>query len=478
MTTATVVESSDLDKVFAALGGLTSSLGSFEDAMDVLGIGDLPSAQRWGILFGCVVFSATVSVVIALLIFGGSFRRIEEQARTGQATVTSSVDSRRARPLLLERLLDAREEGAKRYAAPTLSERTPLLESLLNVAPRLRDNDGSSVAAPRLVDDTENETTKTTKKGDGAKAAYHVPEGYQDDYVLSYRRCQDAPGGKILSGVPESRFEAYARAYAGCGARTDNAYRRSYARVYETVCCASHAAEKEYAELYAERPHDVHGRTVRLEAFEAARHAQNLFALTNGDPYDTHKAYDPLSVWGFSEHGPFASADELAASPAVLCEPNQAAFAVVSSLTNKLVGIVRLVDDEPRHLRARLESPVVKPSAADGSVEQLEACFLLLDRLFARGYRRVWMSMDAQDSTAAALPKRLGFTREGTLPRNRVVRESSVDDVIFGLTNADWTKGARTVLYGKLHGSAAAKADAQNERREAELEVRREKTER
>ena len=101
----------------------------------------------------------------------------------------------------------------------------------------------------------------------------------------------------------------------------------------------------------------------------------------------------------------------------------------------------------------------------DGSAEQTEACFLLIDRLFALGYRRIQMSCDSQDGLVRKLALRLGFTLEGTLFKHMILKESSRDSIVYGLLNSDWDKGARFALFRKLHGQGAAKADLQMRKR-------------
>ena len=92
-------------------------------------------------------------------------------------------------------------------------------------------------------------------------------------------------------------------------------------------------------------------------------------------------------------------------------------------------------------------------------------CFLLLDRLFALGYRRIQFSCDSLDSTARQIALRLGFTLEGTLFKHMIMKDASRDSIVYGLLNSDWDKGARYALFRKLHGQNAAKADLQMRKR-------------
>ena len=278
--------------------------------------------------------------------------------------------------------------------------------------------------------------------------------------------------GPILSGRPEARYEAYARAYAGCGGPYVNrSYRRSYARRYEALRCRSHGTDDQFALWARDRPHDLIGQSLRLEALETDRHVVDVFHVTSGRPALENTAYDPHEVWGFWEEGPFASPTELAQSFVFQRRhSNEAAFAIVHAVTEQVWGVILLRHDDPANLSVQLEPPILPPSRY-GTVEQLEACFLLMDRLFAHGYRRIQMAIDAQDAEQRQLSRRLGMTLEGCLCKHRIVKEANRDSHIYSMTNSDWNAkegGARAALFGKLYGAKALRADQANALKEEE----------
>ena len=250
---------------------------------------------------------------------------------------------------------------------------------------------------------------------------------------------------------------------------TTPAYRRSYARVYEAISCINHAAEKKHSTFFSTRPQDLYGRTIRLEPLDEQRHAQNFYEITCGDQYEEHNSYNPNKVWGFLNYGPFKTKAELIQSPIFQLKNDEAAFAIIESITDRIIGVIHLSNDDPLNLSIQMELPIMKP-CAEGTVEQIEACFLLLDRLFALGYRRVQLAIDSHDTIGKRIPGRLGFTQEGLLPKYGISKESNTDRVIYGLLNSDWDKGARSFLFKKLHGEKAQRADAANDAKEGELE--------
>ena len=265
--------------------------------------------------------------------------------------------------------------------------------------------------------------------------------------------------GPILGGSPSHRFEAYARAFAGCGNRTSLPYRFSYSRMYESLARKTHESDVKFKELYQKHPHDIIGRTCRLSPLNTDMHLNDLWEITSGNAYKEYKSYNPDEVWSFLNCGPFDNSKSLLESEVFQLERNQSAFAIVDLITDRLLGVIHLSNDDPKNLNVQMELPIVKPSS-DGSVEQMEACFLLLDRLFAHGYRRVQMCVDTQDVRGKRLPSRLGFTQEGQIPKHMIVKDANRDSLIYGMLNSDWDKGARAFLFKKLHGVAAQKADA------------------
>eukprot|EP00554_Chaetoceros_debilis_P007007 CAMPEP_0194075286 /NCGR_PEP_ID=MMETSP0149-20130528/2326_1 /TAXON_ID=122233 /ORGANISM="Chaetoceros debilis, Strain MM31A-1" /LENGTH=485 /DNA_ID=CAMNT_0038755723 /DNA_START=45 /DNA_END=1502 /DNA_ORIENTATION=- len=459
-------ETSDLEKAFEALSFVTS-VRSVGDLLVVFGLQNLPTAQKYGILFGCLTFATTVSAVLFLLVKGGSFKRMEEQAHGGYANIPGSIEERVTRPLLLERLLEAQARLLQKYPKkPSTESPTEVTKMLMNVAP---DVAKAKEFMSSLVDEKDEKVINKKRQ----EVKKFIPAGYEHNYIKAYRKCQDKPGGPAITGEPEARYEAYARAYAGCGTHTSASYRRSYARMYEAVACVGHANEAKYRNDWLERPQDIVGRNVRLEALDADRHLKEFFAMTCGDVYRQDKSFDPHEIWAFWPEGPFKSPDDMRKSFVFHRNMDEAGFAIVEALTDNIIGVIFLTNDNPQNLSISLEMPILKPSS-EGTAESIEACFLLLDRLFAMGYRRIQLSIDSMDISGKKLCGRIGLTQEGFIPKERIVKESNRDSIIYGMLNSDWDKGARSFLFKKLHGDKATQTDAANETKEDELDKQQE----
>ena len=105
-----------------------------------------------------------------------------------------------------------------------------------------------------------------------------------------------------------------------------------------------------YMELWKTRPQDIVGRFVRLEPLEAARHLDDLYKVTSGAPALENKGYDPDEVWGFQEDGPFEEPKEMLNSFVFERLVNEASFAIVHSVTQRVMGCILLTHDDPKFL--------------------------------------------------------------------------------------------------------------------------------
>ena len=177
-------DASDIEKLQIAFREITSSFGSIESIMESFGLSELPMAQRYGILFGFITFVFTISSVLALLLFGGTFKRIAEQDRTGKPSVESDYRVRLERPLLLERLLSAQSRMMKL----NYSNRFDRKEGTTNLTKML-----SGVAPPK------SEIGEKVENFDFSQQNAESMVGYKQNYFMGYRKCQDKPGGKQIS---------------------------------------------------------------------------------------------------------------------------------------------------------------------------------------------------------------------------------------------------------------------------------------
>ena len=286
----------------------------------------------------------------------------------------------------------------------------------------------------------------------------------------------------------------------------DTSYRRSYGRLVESITCENHTTVEYYHnDIFIHRPGDIIGSYIRLEPLQrnsdsddndTQHHDNEIFHSTcTGEPtMECLKAYNPFDVWCFHNDGPFQTVEELRQSDYVFPLSNQnhsntAAFLIRQNVTNHFVGIIMLLNDEPEHLSVQLQIPFMAPKyQSSTSKECMEGYFLIIDRLFAYGYRRICMMIDTQDIQSIQFIHRMGFTYEGCLYKHRIVKDANRNSNMYAILNSDWKQsnitatssaakgssisftGARAALFQKLYGATKFRADQSNERYEAELE--------
>ena len=180
---------SDLDKIRQSLS-LITSISSIDDVLSAFGLLDMPRAQRIGIAFGVLTFALTIAAVLSLLTLGGTWKRIEQQARVGaSASAPDSVTQRKRRALLMERLLEGRDWMMETNYPPSGSrgEREGGEEG---------GGEGDGMAKKKNGDATLSLTPLTRMLMMAAPTeGGGMPEGYEANYKAAYRRCQDKPGG-------------------------------------------------------------------------------------------------------------------------------------------------------------------------------------------------------------------------------------------------------------------------------------------
>lgn len=188
MPTSQNADLTDLEKIYQSLSAITS-ISSFDDVLAAFGLLDMPTAQKYGIVFGIFTFILTCVAVLALLTMGGTWERIEQQAKSGaSATAPDSVTQRKRRALLLERLLENREWMMKTNY------------------PKSGEEDKQGDEKKKFTNLTTMLMTQAPKEGEV------IPEGYEKNYKSAYRRCQDKPGGEtsVSCAIKLSLFQIYA----------------------------------------------------------------------------------------------------------------------------------------------------------------------------------------------------------------------------------------------------------------------------
>jgi RimJ/RimL family protein N-acetyltransferase len=207
------------------------------------------------------------------------------------------------------------------------------------------------------------------------------------------------------------------------------------------------------------------GRFVVLQQVEPSRDCHDVFLACNGSTAMSYpKVYDPMEIWMYSEHGPFASEEDLRASSLLRTSAGRLACKVLDAETGKVVGMACITSNAPHHLRAGLGDLWFNPGHADEMhmPHRMETVYLLLRLLFGQLYRKVEWRMDYADPRMKEALA-IGFVLEGTLRKDMIVRDRNRDTAVLGTTNSDWNGGAgggqRVLLEREIYGRKIAPED-------------------
>jgi len=173
------------------------------------------------------------------------------------------------------------------------------------------------------------------------------------------------------------------------------------------------------------------GRFCRLEALDATRHVEALFAALQRDVDGRNWTYLPV--------GPFATIAAFRAwveSASVGDDP--VFFAVIDAAIGKAVGYASYLRIDPKggvievgHINY---TPLLqrRPAAT-------ETMYLMMRRVFDElGYRRYEWKCNALNGPSRAAAARLGFTYEGTFRQAAVVKDHNRDTAWFSMLDSEW----------------------------------------
>ena len=180
----------------------------------------------------------------------------------------------------------------------------------------------------------------------------------------------------------------------------------------------------------------MQGRHCLLEPLDAGRHAAALFAGFDGDP----------DGWTYLPYGPFDGFDEFRTwIEGASRSDDPLFFAIIpeSGSDREPAGVASYLRITPGagsievghiHFGARLKHT---PAGT-------EAMFLMMDRAFELGYRRLEWKCDSLNARSRSAAERLGLTYEGTFRQATVYKGRNRDTAWYSAIDHDWPalKGA------------------------------------
>jgi RimJ/RimL family protein N-acetyltransferase len=172
------------------------------------------------------------------------------------------------------------------------------------------------------------------------------------------------------------------------------------------------------------------GRTCIVEPLDAARHAAPLYEANSLDKEGrswTYLAYGPFPA--FDDYEKWFVQAQTSSDPLF--------FAIIDRAVNLAVGIASYLRIDPAsgsieigHLHF---SPLLQRTPA-----ATEAIFLMIDRAFQLGYRRVEWKCNSLNMTSRRSAQRLGFSFEGTFRQATVVKGRNRDTAWYAIIDGEW----------------------------------------
>ena len=174
----------------------------------------------------------------------------------------------------------------------------------------------------------------------------------------------------------------------------------------------------------------MEGHFCLVEPVNSERHAQTLFESYGLDTEGRN--------WTYLSYGPFEESAAFQAWLESFCRGDDPLFyAVVDRRTTKTVGLASYCRINPSsgcievgHINF---SPLLQRTAA-----ATEAMYLMMERVFALGFRRYEWKCDALNESSRVAAQRLGFSFEGIFRQATVYKGRNRDTAWYAVIDEEW----------------------------------------
>jgi RimJ/RimL family protein N-acetyltransferase len=191
----------------------------------------------------------------------------------------------------------------------------------------------------------------------------------------------------------------------------------------------------------AKRPERVmlKGRWITLAPLDAEKHAEALYAGSNGDAVRE-------SVWTYLFDGPYSSPDDFRSNIELKARSaDPLFFAVIDNTTGHAVGYQTLmrIDAPNRVIEVGniMYTPAMQRTAGATEAQYLFARYVF-DEL---GYRRYEWKCNNFNAPSKRAAERFGFTFEGVFRQHMIVKGRNRDTAWFAMLDGEWL--ARKAAY-------------------------------
>lgn len=174
----------------------------------------------------------------------------------------------------------------------------------------------------------------------------------------------------------------------------------------------------------------ISGQYCKLVPLDASIHAAELFQAFEKDSLGQN--------WTYLPYGPFQELDQF---HMWLSEQSEKAdplfFAVVEAESGFAIGVASFMRIVPSMGTIEIGHIHFSP-ALQGTVAATEALYLMLQNVFALGYRRCEWKCNAFNEASRRAALRLGFSFEGVFRQAGVVKGRNRDTAWFSMLDNEW----------------------------------------
>jgi RimJ/RimL family protein N-acetyltransferase len=174
----------------------------------------------------------------------------------------------------------------------------------------------------------------------------------------------------------------------------------------------------------------LNGRFCRVEPLNVELHTDSLYQANALD----HEG----SNWTYLPNGPFGSIEsyrEWVAEASMSVDPQY--YAIIDVQSGRAVGVAAYLRIVPASGSIEVGwlnfSPLLQQTAA-----ATEAMYLMMQHVFALGYRRYEWKCNALNAPSRAAAQRLGFSYEGLFRQAIVVKGRNRDTAWYSVIDGEW----------------------------------------
>lgn len=173
---------------------------------------------------------------------------------------------------------------------------------------------------------------------------------------------------------------------------------------------------------------EVAGHYVLLEALDPARHAEPLFAASQGQDW----------LWDYMPYGPFATLDAYRDwQGAMAGQADPWFYAIRDRRTGAVSGVASYLRIDRANGVIEIGHILIAPRM-QRSASATEAIMLMIRWAFEAGYRRVEWKCNALNTPSMRAARRYGFTYEGTFRQHLIVKGRNRDSAWFSILDSEW----------------------------------------